>query len=172
MKSLLKKISVFVMSKCQFYLLSILNYIIPKSENKVFIFDKRFRKDNVWAISEYLSRDVKYSKYKIFYYTKADIPSKKNITYISNGIYALWNQLRSKYIFYSYSDIKKFKPSRNQIVVDTMHGSPLKNIGYLVGNSRFKKLWRFEESFTYILCVSDFFKDVVKKALGQAKNNV
>lgn len=166
---LIRKILNFLMIRIEFYLLTLLNYIIPKSENKVFIFDKRFRQDNVWAISEYLSKNPKYNNYQIYYYTKANIKPKGNIIHIDNGIHAIWMQLRSKYIFYSYTDIKIFKPVRNQIIVNTMHGSPLKNIGYLAGNSKFKKLWRYEKTFTHILCTSNFFKDIIKKSFGASE---
>lgn len=164
------KIYNFFIKKFQYYILTFLNYVIPKSKTKIFMFDKRFRKDNVWALTDYLSSNSEYEKYKIYYYTKADVPSKDNVIFISNPLCALWNQLRSNYIFYSYRDIKKFKPVRKQIIVDTMHGSPLKNIGYLTGNSRFKKLWKFENTFSHILCVSDFFKDIIKKAFGASED--
>lgn len=160
------KIYNFLIKKLQYYTLTLLNYIIPKSDKTIFMFDKRFRKDNVWALTYYLSTNQKYRKYEIFYYTKADIPSKGNVTVISNPVYALWKQLRSNYIFYSYRDIKKFKPVREQVIVDTMHGSPLKKIGYLGGNSKFKKMWRFEKTFSHILCVSDYFKEIIKEAFG------
>ncbi|MGO1470058.1 MAG: CDP-glycerol glycerophosphotransferase family protein [Tissierella sp.] len=160
------KIYKFIILKLQFYILTVLNYLIPKSKNKIFIFDKRYRKDNVWAIAEYISNTEEYKKYEVYYYTKKELEDKNNVQYISSGFYALWNQLRANYIFYSYADIKRFKPVRDQKVIDTMHGSPLKNIGYLAGQSRFKKLWRFEDTFSHILCVSDFFKDVVKRSFG------
>lgn len=169
MKLFIRKILNFLTKELQYYLLTGLNFLIPKSRDKIFIFDKRFRKDNVWAISEYLSLNNRYSKYHIFYYTKTDFTPKGNIIVISNGLVALWIQLRSKYIFYSYTDIKKFRSVRSQVIVDTMHGSPLKNIGYLSGNSKFKKLWKFENTFTYIICASDFFKDIIKKSFGASE---
>ena len=61
--------------KCQFVIKKIsycfcqYQHIIPKSEKTVFIFDKKFRKDNVWAIARYLS-STKNEEYKIYYYTK------------------------------------------------------------------------------------------------------
>lgn len=164
--NIVQKIFNFLIYKTEYYLLSVLNYIIPKSPKSVFISDRRYRKDNVWAIANYLSSNVKYEKYQIYYYTKKCIAPIGNITVISNSLYALWKQLRSKYIFYSYRDVKQFKPVRNQIIIDTMHGSPLKRIGYLAGNSKFKKLWKFENTFSYILCNSDFFKNIIQKSFG------
>lgn len=169
MKVIIKKIINFGNTKLQYYILSGLNLIIPKSKDMVFIFDKRYRKDNVWAIKEYLSSNEEYNKYEIYYYTKTDIKSERNVRIISSGAKALWYQLRSKYVFYSYTDIKKIKPTKKQIVLDTMHGSPLKNIGYLAGNSRFKRLWKFEKNFTHILCISNFFKDIIKKSFGASE---
>lgn len=163
------KIYNFLKKKFIFYLLSILNHIIPKSNDKIFIYDKRFRKDNVWAIADYLSTNSKYKKYKIYYYAKKNKLSKNNIIFVTNPILALWIQLRSKYIFYSYRDVIQFKNTKNQVIVDTMHGSPLKRIGYLTGDSKFKKLWKFENTYTHILCVSDFFKEIIKKAFGASE---
>ncbi len=168
MRTLFKMYNFFI-KKLQYYILTLLNYIIPKSKNRIFMFDKRFRKDNVWALTDYLSSNDEYNKYQIYYYTKADLSSKNNVIFISNPMYALWNQLRSSYIFYSYRDIKKIKPVRNQVIVDTMHGSPLKKIGYLAGNSRFKKIWKFENTFSHILCISDFFKDIIKEGFGASE---
>src|SRR5699024_1422226 len=163
-----KKMWVFFIFKIKFYLLTILNYIIPKSENKVFIFDKKFKKDNVWSIGQYLSENDEYNEYEIYYYTKSNIPSKNNIKYISNGLLALWMQLRSKYVFYSYrgDGVISFKSAKGQVIIDTMHGSPLKNIGYMASNSKFNRLWSYEKTFNYILCASDFFKDIIKKSFG------
>src|SRR5699024_10719544 len=96
------KIYNFFIKKLQYYVLTALNYIIPKSKNRVFIFDKSFRKDNVYALTNYLSSNDKYNNYQIYYYTKADVRPKENVVFISNGAYALCNQLRSNYIFYSY----------------------------------------------------------------------
>lgn len=99
-----KKMSNIVIKKISYCLLSVLNFIIPKSEKTVFIFDKKFRKDNVWAIARYLSSTKGYEEYKIYYYTKKRKKDEKNIRYINNGLFALWFQLRAKYIFYSYSE--------------------------------------------------------------------
>lgn len=119
-----------------------------------------------------MANNDNYSKYYVYYQTDKAIKPYKNIIFINKSIFALWKQFRSKYIFYSYrgDKVNFFKFSRKQIVLDTMHGSPLKNIGYLTGNSRFKKLWRYENTFTHILCLSDFFKDIVKKSFGAKEN--
>jgi CDP-glycerol glycerophosphotransferase (TagB/SpsB family) len=81
----------------------------------------------------------------------------------------MWYRLRSKTVIYSYDDLIKIKPTKTQFVLNTMHGSPLKNIGYLAGDSKFKKLWRFEKDFTHILCTSNYFKEVIKKAFGASE---
>ena len=165
---MISKICRFIFMRFQYYILTFFNYVIPKNKEYIFIFDKKFKKDNVWAISDYLAHNDNGKRYNIYYYTDTVNESYSNIIFINNPIFALWKQMRSKYIFYSYrgDGIKIFKSAGDQIIVDTMHGSPLKNIGYLASKSRFNKLWKYEDSFDFILCVSDFFKEIVKKSFG------
>ncbi len=164
-----RKIYNFAVYKLQFYILTVINYLVPKSANIVFVFDKRFRKDNAWAITEYLSSEKKYRKYKIYYYTEGQLDHYGNIKVVSNGLLALFYQLRAKYIFYSYRDMKYFRATSNQFIVYTMHGVPLKNAGYLTGTSQFKRLYGFENTFTHIICTSDYFKDIVKRCFGASE---
>lgn len=162
----IKQILHYIIYETLYYLFTVLNYIVPKSKKQIYIYDRDYKKDNVWAISEYLSSNKKYEDYKIYYYTKCKLTNKKNITYINNSIINIWFKFRSKYIFYSYKGMKTFKTSRGQMIIDTMHGSPLKNIGYLSNDLKFKKIINLEKKFTYILCMSDFFKNVIKKSFG------
>src|SRR5699024_8393503 len=109
-------------------------------------------------------------KYEIYYYVDSSIDYQNfdNLTFIRKPLQALWLQLRSKYIFYSYrgDGFLTFKSTKAQVIIDTMHGSPLKNIGYLASSSPFNKLWSYENTFDYILCMSDFFKEVIKKSFN------
>src|SRR5690625_2330711 len=106
-------------------------------------------------------------KYKVYYYNNKLNKTFKNIKFI-NKKYPIFTQLRSKYIFYSYRDdgFKSHRSARQQVIIDTTHGSPLKNIGYLRSNSKYKRLWKYDQTFDYIICSSDFFKEIIKEAFG------
>lgn len=170
---MIKKTLKFVYIKIRYFLLSVLNCVIPKKNNQIFIFDKQFKKDNVWYIANFLTKNNYKDKYKLYYYVdnSSGYQNFSNLTFINNSRKTLWLQLRSKYIFYSYrgDGVKTFKSTRTQVIVDTMHGSPLKNIGYLASNSRFKKLWSYEKTFDYVLCLSDFFSEVIKKSFNASE---
>lgn len=163
---LIIKIISFLKFKIIYYLLTGLNYVIPKSPRKVFLYDRRFRKDNVWAIAKFLSTNNKYEEYNVFYYTQQPDQYLPNIFFINNRFQAIWHRLRSTYIFHSYNDLYRFQPVRNQKIVDTMHGSPLKKIGYMGSKSKFNKLWDYESAYTHIICMSDFFKEIIQKSFG------
>lgn len=165
LRLLVWKIFNFAKKKATFYFLSLLNRLVPKSKKSIYFFDRRFRKDNVWALARYMDSNEGFEQYKIYYYTRANIGSFTNVKLISNGWRALLLQLRANYVFYSYRDFPHFRPVRNQVVMDTMHGSFIKKIGYL-HSSKFKRLWRFECTFSHILCVSDYFKELAKKSFG------
>lgn len=163
-KTLAWRLYNFGKKKLMFYILTFLNYIIPKSDKIIYLFDRRFRKDNTWAFANYLDKTDQMERYKIYYYTKAD-PDFCKIKVVPNPLKAVWLQLRSKYVFYSYRDFPHFKPVKNQFVIDTMHGSPLKKIGYR-GRSKFEKLWEYEKTFSHILCQSEFFKRIIQECFG------
>src|SRR5690625_7657371 len=129
------KITRFLCTKIEFYVLSLVNQIIPKNPYQIFIFDKEIKKDNVWAIAECLFSKQEMQKYKVYYYNNKLNKTFKNIKFI-NKKYPIFTQLRYKYILYSYRDdrFKSHRSARQQVIIDTTHGSPLKNIGYLRSN--------------------------------------
>nr|BCB22622.1 CDP-glycerol:poly(glycerophosphate) glycerophosphotransferase [Erysipelothrix rhusiopathiae] len=154
-----------------YYGLSLLNFLIPKNKNRIFLYDRKYKKDNVHALAEYLSNSS--YNYDVIYYTQ-DIPLVKlnNIRYINKFHSALWNQMRSSLVVYSYrgDGFIPFKSFWNQKIVDTMHGSPLKAIGYSLTDEKINsQIFPFSRSFDYILCLSDYFKDVVKKRFGASE---
>lgn len=161
---IINKIFKFLVMKSKYYILSFFNVILPKDKFKIYVFDRDFKKDNVWSLVTYISSEKKYSNFKIIYYTRLELIDFKNVSFVNRNTKAIWHQLTSKYIFYSYDEIAKMYPKKNQIILNTMHGSPLKNIGYLASESKFKTLWKRERDFTHILCVSDFFKEIIMKA--------
>lgn len=144
-----------------------MNFLIPKNSRYVFLFDKKHKKDSVWTIAKTLAQSEG-EEYSIFYYTKDKINTKDipSVTNVNNKWIAFWYQCRSKFIFYSYRNdgYRKIKSYRNQIIIDTTHGTPLKKIGYLDKTS--SPLIKYEDTFDFIICQSNFGKKIIKDAFG------
>lgn len=154
-----------------YYGLSIVNFFVPKKKNRIFLFDKKNKKDNVHALAEYLSNSN--HAYEIIYYSQ-EVPSVElsRIKYTDKLYLAIWNQMRSSLVVYSYrgDGFIPFKSFRNQKIVDTMHGSPLKAIGYSFTDNKINsQIFPYSRSFDYILCLSDYFKEVIQKRFGASE---
>lgn len=150
-----------------YYIYNLMNFLIPKNSRYVFLFDKKHKKDSVWTIAKTLAQSEG-EEYSIFYYTKDKINTKDipSVTNVNNKWIAFWYQCRSKFIFYSYRNdgYRKIKSYRNQIIIDTTHGTPLKKIGYLDKTS--SSLIKYEDTFDFIICQSNFGKKIIKDAFG------
>ena len=159
--------------KVVFNVLSFANQIIPKSDKKIFFYDSTFRKDNLWALYRYLSENGYSSKYKIIYYTKhvddsfKDV-SNANVVFTGNNLIGLYHHLTSKYVFWAFGTYRFMcRPGNGQKITNLWHGSPLKKVGYLSGQ---KTWYKYEDSFSYTICASDFFKDIMQKCFGFNEN--
>ncbi|UPU38710.1 CDP-glycerol glycerophosphotransferase family protein [Erysipelothrix sp. Poltava] len=154
-----------------YYGLSLVNFLVPKNKNRIFLFDQKYKKDNVYALAEYLSNS-KYD-YDVVYYTKErPLLELSRIRYINKLYSALWNQMRSSLVVYSYrgDGFIPFKSFRSQKIVDTMHGSPLKAIGYSrTDHKSNSQIFPYSRTFDYILCLSDYFKEVVQERFGASE---
>lgn len=150
-----------------YYIYNLMNFLIPKNSRYVFLFDKKHKKDSVWTIAKTLAQSEG-EEYSIFYYTKDKINTKDipSVTNVNNKWIAFWYQCRSKFIFYSYRNdgYRKIKSYRNQKIIDTTHGTPLKKIGYLDKTS--SPLIKYEDTFDFIICQSNFGKKIIKDAFG------
>lgn len=155
-----------IKNKTKFWGLTLLSSIITKKINSVYVFDKGLKKDNVWGLVQELNNNEKYSDFKIYYYTGISDNVDGRIVFMSSKFKALWKSLRSKYILHSYMEIQKMYPVRGQIILNTMHGSPLKRIGFMESTTRLKFLNNYNKAFTYILCQSEYFKEVIKESYG------
>jgi CDP-glycerol glycerophosphotransferase (TagB/SpsB family) len=83
---------------------------------------------------------------------------EKNVKYVGlfTGVFYF---LTSKYFFYCFGKYPIF-PSKQQEVVNLLHGMPLKRIGNLQQGNE-KNNYNF---FTKIVVYSEFFNDVIKKS--------
>lgn len=170
----MKKILRLLKYKTKYYLYSFLNIFVKKDEFKIFIHDKYFKKDNAWEIANYIASNKELEKYTIYYYTDYPLDNYSNIVFLGENDDIMYNMLRSKNIIYSYraDGVNFFKSSHGQKIVDTMHGSPLKKIGYKASSSRLKKLWRYDKTFDYILSVSDFFTPIIQDSFDAKDTQV
>lgn len=151
--------------KSVYNLINFINTITRKSEKKIFIYDEFLRRDNMWVVLNYIIKTKLNESYKIVYFSKVDISEKNttNIIFTTNNIRGLYHQVTSKFVFWGYGTYRfTCKPKNGQIIINLWHGSPLKNIGYLTD----KPWYRYEDTFSYILCASDFFKDILKKCFN------
>ncbi|MBJ6361620.1 CDP-glycerol glycerophosphotransferase family protein, partial [Paenibacillus sp. GCM10012307] len=92
--------------------------------------------------------------------------SKKynNVIFTSNNFKGFYYNLTSKYVFWGYGTFKfTCKPKRGQLRIELWHGSPLKKVGYLTDVNFW---YKYEETMSYMLCSSEYFKDILKRCFG------
>lgn len=148
--------------------MNILNLITPKIRRKIFVYDSQYIGFNEIALVNYLVKNQYTSKYKIIYFVKKPFLPKKlkgihNVYVTCNIFKALWHRLTAKYVFCEQVDyIFASKPAHNQIIMSLWHGFGLKVIGY---ESVKKKIYyKLNETFTYMLCYSEFAMTIMKKS--------
>lgn len=149
---------------------SYLNQIIPKNEKKILLYDsiREFLDDNTEAIYTYLINNGYKKEYKIF----CCVTNEKgnNFNYKNIGIIkAIYHYLTSKYVFFSFGDFR-IKPSKEQIVINQWHGSPLKKIGKMTLDKNY--LNEDIDNFTFLLSASEVFSDILRKSFGCSKNKI
>lgn len=151
---------------CSF--LSFLNIFIPKKKNRVLFYDSMGETfyDNSRTLFEFMKDNNYQQKYEIV----CCIPSFKNYIYLKEKnikvvgvIKGVYYFLTSKYMFYSYASMR-IKPTKQQIVVNQWHGTPLKRIA----NIKKDKVAENENRnyFTYTLSASDYFIDIMAEAFN------
>lgn len=148
-------------------LLSAFNKVVPKNPKKIVFYSNMGFRDNAKAIYDALvSRDC--SKYEIIcavndYEDFATLPHPENVQFVSPGA-GVKHFFTAKYFFFSFGKYP-IKPSKNQVVINTTHGSPLKKIGNYLDD----KDYNF---FTYVLAASDFFAPIIQKSFGCREEQV
>lgn len=150
--------------------LSLLNKLIKKDKSLIFFYSNLGFRDNVKAFYDYLIENKYNEKYKIVvsindcedYINKAP----ENVTFVGNkqGIKAF---MKAKYAFYCFGKYP-IKPSKNQVVVNLWHGTPLKKIGNLE-----KGLENVDYNFfTKVLTSSTMYKPIMAKIFGCSESSV
>ncbi len=145
----------------------ILNRLIPKRKNQIFFKATPVYKDNIAAVVDELLKNDTEGKYIIVLDGKGlSDYSGKDIYHVRHGsICSFWSFLRSRYVIYD-NGIFGSRRVDNQISVNIWHGMPLKKIGnYIEGNN-------YQDTATYILASSQYFKNFMAFAFGVNENNV
>lgn len=161
-----------------------------KVDDKMIIFESfmgRTYSDNPRALYEEMIRNPKYSDFKFVWCFKDPI-SKKDIPELSKATiikYASKDYLRyyniAKY-FVSNSRIPEYiKPKKEQVYIQTWHGTPLKKLGYDLttegGNAlnslkdMRKKYKADAERYTYLLSPSKFCTEKFTSCFNLKENN-
>lgn len=151
-----------------------INHVIPKKKNYIFFYDSKFQRQNCWALLQYLINNNVTGKYKLFYYTEADIGNAEvgfdNVIILNTFLKGWWYHLRSKYTFYEYANNKFVSTSAlGQKNFNIWHGMPLKKIGYPAGE---KPIHPYSRDFDYILATSKLYSDVMKKCFGCTEEQI
>ena len=161
-----------------------------KVDDKMIIFESfmgRTYSDNPRALYEEMIRNPKYSDFKFVWcfkdpISKKDIPelSKANIIKYASKDYLRYYNI-AKY-FVSNSRIPEYiKPKKEQVYIQTWHGTPLKKLGYDLttegGNAlnslkdMRKKYKADAERYTYLLSPSKFCTEKFTSCFNLKENN-
>jgi len=145
-------------------ILSFVNILIPKKSNMIIFYDSLNKTllDNTEAFYQYIKDNDKTNKFE-----KVILLPKGNSKH--NKIYCALKYMRAKYVFFSFGDLR-IKPSKNQIVVNQWHGSPIKTIGKLTKYSDYQS--ERLDNFTYLISSSELFVEPFCKAFGCDKSKI
>jgi hypothetical protein len=160
------------MNKHFCFLLSTINGLIPKSNKRIAIYGRRMLNDNSEALLDYLISKQYNNRYKIFLLVHRSVRidnyrKRDNVTICTNSIITLWILFRTKYVFHTHGmSICTMIPKREQIIFNLWHGSPLKAIGKMIGDS----IHPYTDS--YFLSSSPFFASINEKCFGYTQRQL
>ena len=148
--------------------LTLLNRMLPKKQDRVVFYSNMGFRDNVKAVYDAFIARPESKNYEIVcalndyeLWDNRPHPANVRFTDCKGGLVPF---LTSRTFFYSFGKYP-VKPSKNQMVVNVWHGSPLKKIG------RYEKI-EDQDFFTYVLAASDFFVPIMAKAFGCPESKV
>lgn len=148
-----------------------INKIFFKKSNRIVLYSNWGFRDNVEYLFKFLVENNYNQRYEIICasnsFESIQLSDYQNVKYTKNKLLMLYYYLSSKYFFYCFGGIP-IEPAKKQIVVNLWHGMPIKKIGYLEENVEHKRL----NYFTYLLCYSSFFSDVLKKSFDVSEDKL
>ena len=105
------------------------NVLIPK-RNIIYLFSTMAYKDNIQAVLEEIINSNINNNYTIVCDGPGfDLYKGKNIIHVKHlTLYSLYMFLRSKFIIYDIGIYGQIKGGKNQVLINTWHGTSLKKI--------------------------------------------
>lgn len=148
-----------------FWLLTLMNFVIPKNKNMIVIYGRKMLNDNAEALLDYLLDNNYEQKYRIYVLISKSVlhcyKETRNFKIVTSSFCSIWYVIRARYIFHTHGlSLCKHIPSKRQIIFNMWHGSPLKAIGTIAGSRM------TPESDSYFLCASPFFAEINKKCFA------
>lgn len=142
--------------------LSLLNKLIPKKENKILIFCKGPLCDNSEALFHFLIKEGYQNRYQITCVVDKPLRYEKyqqnNVKFITLK-QSLWTIFTAKYNFF-HGEMVAIKPAKNQVWVNYWHGTPLKKINHMLD-----KLGDYDyDFFTYLTAAEEKFVPIMAEA--------
>lgn len=153
-------------------LVRFIDIVIPKNQKYIYLKSDFLYPDNIQAILDAILANGIEKDYTVFCdgigfncYRSLD-----KIRFIKrHSIKGFWSFFRSKYVFTDIGINGLKKPVKNQLLINTWHGTSLKKIGYLMNDN-------LNESHipmaSYVIAYSPFFVNVLSKAFGISKDRV
>ena len=150
--------------KCLFELLSVINSIVPKRQNLVFMNGKENVRWNIYSLAMYLSEKSFYEKYKIVIYVKNLNKIKeryrklRGISFIDSPLKGYFFRLRCKFYFSEINgEMFACYQTKKQVSFQLGHGFALKAMYYPPRRVHVLK------AFNKILCYSPYVKNIMQK---------
>jgi CDP-glycerol glycerophosphotransferase (TagB/SpsB family) len=167
MKLYFNKIIVFIISILDKLISKNSNYVVYNSypdlsDNSFALFlhivENYPKKNNIWLLK---NLDFKSAESVISEYS-----NKKNYKLVKRGsLQGIWYYLNSRYVFFTHGLFAGAKIAKKHCVVNLWHGMPLKKIGLLEKS-------RVPQKSKYAIASSQFYREIMSKALGLPINNV
>lgn len=153
-----------------FRLLEKFNNVLYKNKKRIVLYSNIGFRDNVRAVFDYLIAHKFNDTYEIVCVSDDffGLNSKKikNVKFknVYNGFFYF---LSSKYFFYCFGKYP-IHPAKKQIVINLWHGMPIKKIG----NMEYDKKLIDYNYFTYLICYSHFFLDIMKSSFNARSSQI
>ena len=144
---------------------SLLSWINPlfSKRNRILIYESKHLEDSNLAVALYL---IQHRDYDLVCYTSENMPDNERyegIHYIHGMRHLLKYCLTSKVIIQTHTQQIKFHPTKNQLVLQMWHGTPIKKSDHLLSSNPKQNLGWY---FTKICYPSEYFKETYRIMLG------
>lgn len=161
-------------------IIKVINFIMPKTSNKIIFRSEPDYSDNAKALYSYINQNYR-DEYKLVWIVKNEYIfnrlKKENVNvYKRNSIKGLIEFCTAKYIIGTHAQFSELK-NYNQIYVNLWHGMPLKNIGFLenvdnVGEKYLRSEKRKFEKMDYIIATSKIMRSTMSSVFYTDVRNI